>query len=515
VTAPFSNEHKDSAACELVSRDCPMTGPMRGQIQSGKLAGKTLRQAIWIVALPVLIQQTLGAFVGLIDKMLAGGLPKDIVVASLDGLGIGSYVGWLIAIAMTGMGIGGQALIARAIGGGKTDEASHALGQALTLGVLWSVLVAVVMYFVAPVLAEICGLQGDATIACVQYVRMLCIALPGTALMMVGAMCLQGAGETLWPAIIGVVVNIVNVVFSWLLSGATITIAGRAFVSPLEMNWYVEGIAAGTVIGWAVGGLLTLWVVTRGVKDLKLRHEHVPVHRGMSRRVIRIGLPNFFEGLSMWSANLVCLWIIGLVAGIAATTGSIWTLDGLLPLATGGEGLVGAHVISIQWEAFSFLPGFAIGTAAAALAGQYLGAGNEAMARKAVWTCVGLGMVVMGSLGIVFIFAGSFLTSIVSDEPVYMSLVPDLLVVCGVMQIFFAMSMVVRQALRGLGDTTWVFWITTASSYGIRLPMAWVFGIVFEWGLVGVWIGLCGEMVFRAMFFLCRFTWGGWAKKQL
>jgi Na+-driven multidrug efflux pump len=45
--------------------------------------------------------------------------------------------------------------------------------------------------------------------------------------------------------------------------------------------------------------------------------------------------------------------------------------------------------------------------------------------------------------------------------------------------------------------------------------MAWVFGIVFEWGLVGVWIGLCGEMVFRAMFFLCRFTWGGWAKKQL
>ena len=77
-----------------------MTGPMRGQIQSGRLAGKTLRQAIWIVAVPVLIQQTLGAFVGLVDKMLAGGLPKDIVVASLDGLGIGSYVGWLIAIAM-------------------------------------------------------------------------------------------------------------------------------------------------------------------------------------------------------------------------------------------------------------------------------------------------------------------------------------------------------------------------------------------------------------------------------
>ena len=487
----------------------------QGQIRSGRLAGKSLAQAIWIVALPVLIQQMLGAFVGLVDKMLAGGLPSDIVVSSMDGLGIGSYVGWLIAIAMTGLGIGGQALIARAMGAGRVGEAAHALGQALTLGVLWSFVVAVAMWFLAPWLASVTGLSDAARVACIEYVRMLSLALPGTSLMMVGAMCLQGAGETLWPAIIGVVVNIVNVVASWLLSGAAISIGSREWRSPLELNWHVEGIAAGTAICWLVGGALTLWIVLRGVKDLKLRRADVPLHRGMSGRVIRIGLPNFFEGISMWSANLVVLWIIGLVAGMSVVSGTMWTLGGAMPVPSGGEGLFGAHVIAIQWEAFSFLPGFAIGTAAAALAGQYLGAGNEAMARKAVMVCTVLAMVGMGLLGLVFIFCGEWLTSLVSTEPVYLSLVPDLLVVCGLMQVFFAISMVIRQALRGLGDTTWVLGITTVSSYAIRLPLAWYLGVVLEWGLVGIWMGLCGEMVLRAALFFSRFIWGGWAKKQL
>jgi Na+-driven multidrug efflux pump len=343
----------------------------------------------------------------------------------------------------------------------------------------------------------------------------LAIALPATSFMMVGAMGLVGAGETLWPAIIAVVVNIVNVIVSWLLSGATISIAGQGYTSPLGLDWHVEGIAAGTAAGWVVGGVMTVWVVLRGIKDLRVRMHHLRPDRSVSWRVVRIGIPNFLEGMSMWAANLVVLGILGIVAGMAQVSGALWTLDGMLPLGNAGEGLVGAHVIAIQWESFSFLPGFAIGTAAAALAGQYLGAGNEAMARRAVKVCTVLAVCVMGVLGLVFIFAGQALTALVSDKAVYLALTPDLLKVCGVMQIFFAMSMVVRQALRGLGDTTWVFWITTFSSYGIRLPLAWVLGVTFEWGLVGIWIGLCGEMVVRAMFFLARFRWGSWAQKQL
>ena len=59
------------------------------------------------------------------------------------------------------------------------------------------------------------------------------------------------------------------------------------------------------------------------------------------------------------------------------------------------------------------------------------------------------------------------------------------------------------------------FLITTGSSYGIRLPAAWYFGVVLDMGLPGIWIGLCGELSLRAVFFLARFMYGGWATKAI
>ncbi len=487
-----------------------------GEIRAGVLVGRSLPAAILIVGLPVLLQQLLGAAVGLIDKMLAGGLQDAVVVDAMDGLGVGSYVGWFIGIAMAGLGIGGQAIIARAIGRGDVDEAERALGQAMAMSLAWGALVGCLAWVLAPFMAALCGLDGPAATYLVDYVRTLAWGMPACGLMMVGAMCLVGAGETVQPAIIAVVMNLINAASSWLLSGATLSMGASAFRSPLGLDWEVGGIAAGTSLGYLVGGLLTLVVLFRGVRDLQLRLRHLVPLKSMISRVVRVGVPNFLEGISMWSANLGVLTIIGYIATrnmgsiFANTASDVHMADPVV-----GAGLAGAHIIAVQWESFSFLPGFAIGTAAGALAGQFLGAGNVRMACRAVWLCVGIAVVLMGVVGIGYIFGGDSLTRIISDQPRHLQLVPDLLLICGTTQVFFAVTMVVRQALRGAGDTVWTFLITTVSCYGIRLPAAWIFGVTMEWGLVGVWIGLCGELAVRAVLFTARFLHGGWAQRAI
>jgi Na+-driven multidrug efflux pump len=490
-----------------------------GQIKSGRLVGKSLPIAIFIIAMPALIQQLMAAMVGLFDKILAGSLPESIVVSSLDGLGVGSYVGWLIGIAMAGIGIGGQALIARAMGAGDSDQSHAALGQSLLISFVWGAIFASCMWLLAPQLAALALLeeQVQARAFCIEYVRIMAYGLPFFGIMMVGGMCMHGAGESLVPSVIAVLVNVVNIVVSWVLSGADLDWLGVEGVeNPFGFDLYVAGIAWGSAVSFACGALLTLIVLARGIKDLRLHPDRLLLDRSMSWRVVRIGIPNFFEGLSMWMANLVVLWFIGEVAEekLAASMMLDTSADSA-ELSEAGQGLQGVHIIAVQWEAFSFMPGFAVGIAAGAIAGQFVGAGNLRMARRAVWTCIGIGVVIMGLMGLVFTFFGSTLTSLISDDPIYMETVPKLLLICGVMQVFFAISMVTRQALRGLGDTTWVFLITTCSSYLVRLPAAWLLGVVFEMGLVGIWIGLCGELVIRSMLFLARFMHGGWAAKKI
>jgi len=486
---------------ESLTTDEPDDHP--GQIRSGKLAGKSMWAAIWILALPVLLQQTMSAFIGLVDTILAGRLPEAIVVAALDAVGIGSYVTWFILIAMIGLGIGGQALIARAMGSGNLAESHGALGTSLVLSLIWGGMVGVLMWLGAYLLGPICGLTPAAAELLVDYVQIIAYAMPLAGFMLVGSMCLAGAGETVMPSVIAITVNVVNVFVSWALSGVDVSFGSWTLVNPFSFDLHLVGIAMGTSISYLIGAVLTLAVLLRGVRDLRLEMSGIAVDRAIARRVIRVGTLAFFDSLMMWTANILVLLVIGMVAAAGAIEG--------VPL----EGLQGAHVIAIRWEAFSFLPGFAMGTAAGALAGQYLGAGNPRAARRAILACTGIGCAIMGVLGLVFIFGGELLTRIISTEPVHLDEAPTLLLICGLVQVFFAISMVVRQGLRGVGDTTWMFIITTVSSFGIRLPVAWLLGVYLGMGLKGVWIGLCGEIVFRAVLTSARFVHGGWQRVRV
>jgi Na+-driven multidrug efflux pump len=315
-------------------------------------------------------------------------------------------------------------------------------------------------------------------------------------------MCLHGAGETTRPSIIAIGVNIVNVVSSYVLSGVDITIGEHTIHNPFPFHWNVMGIATGTALSAVFGATATLWVMHRGVKDLRLERRFMGLDGEIARPIIRIGIPNFFEGLAMWGVNLFVLIFIGEIAKRSLADG-------------GGDGLQGAHIIAIQWEAISFLPGFAMGTAAGALAGQYLGARNPQMAQRSVIACAGVAVAIMGSMGVLFMTSGRLLTSVISGEEVFLRHTPTLLFICGTIQIFFALALVFRQALRGAGDAMGPFVITTLSSYLVRLPLAWYFGIHLGWGIEGIWIGLCLEIVVRAILFSARFFQGKWKRIKI
>ena len=158
-----SEEQRRIASMQPSPEDMPepLAEPV-GSIRSGSLAGKTMWGAIWFLAIPILIQQILIATVGLADKMFAGALPDGVVLPAMDAIGIGSYIGWFISIAVSGVGIGAQALIARAMGSGNVGFGEKVLGQSLLLAFVWGTFVAIGLWFAAAPLGELCQLSEEA-----------------------------------------------------------------------------------------------------------------------------------------------------------------------------------------------------------------------------------------------------------------------------------------------------------------------------------------------------------------
>jgi len=503
-----------------------------GRLSTGRLAGLSLPAAVWILSWPILAESLLNSLVGLTDTVLAAGIEDG--GAAADAVGGASYVLWFMGLIAQAVGVGATAIISRSVGAGRIAVANAAVGQSILLALAGGVVVGAMVAMVAAPVARLLALTPEATEAFVVFLRINAIGVPLGAVLFSGIASARGAGDSLRPLISMLIVNVVNMVLSYLLSGVDLKAApirGQAartlLENPLDLDLGVRGIAWGTVVAYGVGAIVMLAILRRGVGGarrargapgsrgaaggVRLRARWLRFHKTTMLRLCRIGIPNFFEMLGMWAGNFLVIMMVGWLGGAAG-------------------GTLGSHLIAVRLEAFSYLPGFAFGTAAATLVGQHLGAGNQRSATRAGWLCAMLAVGFMGAMGVVFITMPRVLTGLLTTQPTHLELVPPLLVIAGLVQIPFGVSIVLRSALRGAGDTRGAMWITWICTYFVRLPLAYVLsgvdvplpgGRVFEnpspldLGLRGLWMGLCLEIVVRCAMFMHRYAMGKWRSTRV
>src|SRR5262249_31597743 len=146
--------------------------------------------------------------------------------------------------------------------------------------------------------------------------------------------------------------------------------------------------------------------------------------------------------------------------------------------------------------------------------------------------CTIVAAIQMGLMGVFFMGLGDAIAGFVSSQPEHLKIVPKLLFITGIVQVPFAIGIVLRVGMRGGGDAKWVMYLTWIGTYLIRLPLVYLFsrvdihltdspngpiipnpspiGGTLEW----VWIALCIEIIIRAALFLARFLHGGWVRQR-
>ena len=494
----------------------------------GKLAGLSLPKQVLVLALWPFLQNMLGVGVGFSDMIIAGRMATGVeATAIMDMMGAALYLMWLLMILQGAMATGAMALVSRSTGAKDMKTANLALGQSLLLGVVSGCVSGMMIWLIVPLMAEFFGLSALATRYIIDYMRVAAILAPFSGVLFVASSCLRGYGDTVKPFISMLLVNVVNVVLSfWLV---------------YSLGWGVKGLATGTVVGWAAGALFILWFLTpqkakealRSSKDksgfgvrsffrwgqkrgdkltvtkgeesdevtsadtmepLVLRMSNLRYDIPMMRRVWRSSWPTMFEIIGMWSVHAVGVYLIG----------------------TMKAGTMGAHAMVVRLESVSFMPGFAIGTAASTLAGQYLGAGDKEKAKKAVRFCWMVAVMAMGSAGVLIsVFNVEFLSLFGNtDRPQFQMAAPVIRFV-GLFQVLNATMIVMKMSMRGAGATRIVTAYSFLSMGLIRVGVLWVAVRWWHVDLLGVWMVMMVDVFIQATLFVWLHFRGSWLKTKV
>jgi Na+-driven multidrug efflux pump len=81
--------------------------------------------------------------------------------------------------------------------------------------------------------------------------------------------------------------------------------------------------------------------------------------------------------------------------------------------------------------------------------------------------------------------------------------------------IFWSLSFILPSALRAAGDTKYTSVTSMLSMWLFRVVTGYVLGIVFGFGIVGVWVAMFLEWGVRSIFFLKRFKGEKWYQHKL
>ena len=147
-----------------------------------------------------------------------------------------------------------------------------------------------------------------------------------------------------------------------------------------------------------------------------------------------------------------------------------------------------------------------ISSAGAIRVGNAVGKQDVQEVRRAGFTAIMLGALIMAACGVIFILFRNFLPSLYIHNNEVISIAATLLIIAATFEIFDGTQAVGIGILRGLMDVKGPTLITFVSYWIIALPVGYLLGFVFKMQVVGVWIGFLIGLASSAILLTLRFN---------
>lgn len=441
--------------------------------QQGTLYSNTdLRRLI----LPLVMEQLLAILVGMLDTVMISGVGE----AAVSGVSLVDNINILVINIFAAMATGGAVVAGHALGQKNQEQAGRSAWQ-MVLFLLYSSVAVTVLLLGAHevILRAIFGQVEEAVMtSAVTYLIITGLSICPLALYNGCAALFRAMGNSRTTMYISLLMNLIN------LAGNTILI----FV--FQMG--VAGAAIATLIARTVAALLIFRLMFDEKREIHFQKRlTLRMDIPQVKKILYIGIPNGLENSLFQLGKILLLSLV----------------------STFGTSAIAANAVCGTITNFNILPGMAINMALLSVASYCIGAGDFGQTRyytrkmmRLTWLCTSV-------VSLVMIVGAPLFLKIYHLTPETTTLALQVIRYHAVMcMVAWIPSFTLPNTLRAAGDVMWTMAIAIVSMWVFRIGTAYFFSYVFNLGLIGIWIAMTIDWMFRAVCYELRYRGGKWEK---
>ena len=435
-----------------------------------------LTRKIFFLASPIAIAMLGDTLLGLVDTRLVASLGPE----ALGGVGIGVILMWLFYMMVLGFMRGVKTCVAFAAGkGNQADAIRYAyigMGFAFILaGILWGLSRDLTAFL------NWVGIEKNLIPQAQGFLRARSWGIFATFGLAALVEYRQGNLDSKTPMFIGLAGNILNAFLAYAL------IYGEWGFPRLG----VAGAGYSTAIAEWLEFLVMYYFFWRACqKTSSLSGSDTITWKKGCLEVLQQGVPTAISfGTEMLGFTLFTM-ILGGMNSVE----------------------IAAHQIALSITRLSFLPGIAVGEASSVLVSRELTQGNIVGANQIVKKGLKITFFFMTSCGAFFFLAGSFLGNLFTQDPRVVSIIGRLLIIAGIYQVFDALTIVWRSALRGAKDVLIPTFIGIGMIWLFLPTSGYLLGKKLGFGALGAWFGFLAKTSLSAVLFGWRWNSQVWLK---
>jgi len=282
---------------------------------------------------------------------------------------------------------------------------------------------------------------------------------------------------------ISVIVNMLNIF------GNAMLIRGFGPVKPLGL----VGVAISSNLARAIGIGIYIYIFLRKT-DIPIQFRNLkpfPWHQEM--KLLSIGLPAGGESLSYSSAQMCILRFVN----------------------TFGTQVITTSVYSKMFATLSYLYTSAVAQASQILVGYMMGAQKIDEVNRRVVSTVKIAIAISLTISTILFLSSDLMFGFFNPSQEVLRLGKIILLIDIPLELGRAVNMVIIRSLQAAGDIRFPVISGILCVWGVEVTLSYILGVRLQLGLVGIWMAMAFDEVFRAAIYLWRWRKGHWRQMRL